>query len=131
MDEIRRAALFRRWAPAGPPQPETRYTARVRSSRKDARGGQPNSPSTTSPSTWRRGAPEADGAVSMTDINPVATIRELGAALRSGATTPTELAKLYLARLDGVGRQLNAVVTLTEERALREARQAEAELAAG
>jgi aspartyl-tRNA(Asn)/glutamyl-tRNA(Gln) amidotransferase subunit A len=45
--------------------------------------------------------------------------------------TPTELAKLYLARLDGVGRQLNAVVTLTEERAMREAQQAEAELAAG
>ncbi|RIK42348.1 MAG: amidase, partial [Chloroflexi bacterium] len=60
-----------------------------------------------------------------------ATVRELGRLLRARETTPTELTRMYLERLDSVGRQLNAVVTLTEERALREARQAEAELAAG
>lgn len=59
------------------------------------------------------------------------TVRELGAALRSGETTPTELARTYMERLDTVGRRLNAVVTITEERALHEAAVAEAELRAG
>ena len=60
-----------------------------------------------------------------------ATIAELGAAIRKGETSPTELTSMYLKRLDTVGRRLNAVVTLTEERALREAALAEAELKAG
>jgi aspartyl-tRNA(Asn)/glutamyl-tRNA(Gln) amidotransferase subunit A len=60
-----------------------------------------------------------------------ATISELAAALRTGETTPTELTRTYLDRLDTTGRRLNAVVTLTEERAMREAQLAEAELAAG
>lgn len=59
------------------------------------------------------------------------TIEELGRLLRAGETTPTELTKIYLERLDTIGRRLNAVVTITEERALREAAQAEAELQAG
>lgn len=59
------------------------------------------------------------------------TIEELGAMLRNGETTPTELARAAMERLDSVGRRLNAVVTITEERALREAQLAEAELAAG
>ncbi len=59
------------------------------------------------------------------------TITELGAALRKQETTPTELTRMYLERLDTVGRRFNAVVTLTEERALREAQLAEAEIAAG
>lgn len=59
------------------------------------------------------------------------TISQLGAALRQRETTPTELTRMYLERLDTVGRSLNAVVTLTEDRALREAQLAEAELTAG
>jgi aspartyl-tRNA(Asn)/glutamyl-tRNA(Gln) amidotransferase subunit A len=59
------------------------------------------------------------------------TISELGHLLRSRETTPTELTRIYLERLDSEGRRYNAVATLTEERALREAAQAEAELAAG
>lgn len=59
------------------------------------------------------------------------TIGELGAMLRSGETTPTELTRMYMERLDTVAREYNAVVTITEERALREAATAEAELAAG
>src|ERR1700692_4521629 len=51
--------------------------------------------------------------------------------LRSGETTPTVLAEACIDRLETVGRRLNAVVTITRERALREARLAEAELAAG
>lgn len=60
-----------------------------------------------------------------------ATIRELGQMLRSGETTPTALAEFFMDRLETVGRRFNAVVTVTRERALRDARLAEAELAAG
>lgn len=60
-----------------------------------------------------------------------ASIRDLGRMIRAGAVTPAALAEEALARLDRDGRRLNAVVTLTGERALREARRAEAELAAG
>lgn len=59
------------------------------------------------------------------------SISQLGAALRKKETTPTELTRMYLERLDTVARSLNAVVMLTEERALREAQLAEVELAAG
>lgn len=59
------------------------------------------------------------------------TIAELGVALRNRETSPTELTRMYLERLDTVGRRLNAVVTLTEERAMREAALAEAELSSG
>ena len=45
--------------------------------------------------------------------------------------TPTELTKLYLARLKTFDPQLHCVVTLTEELALRQARQADDEIAAG
>ena len=60
-----------------------------------------------------------------------ATVAELGRAIRSGAVSPTELALRSLERLDTVGRSLNAVATLTPERALAAARKAEDELAAG
>src|SRR5437868_6221163 len=78
-------------------------------------------------------SPTARRASLMSDAAPdcYRSVRELGAALRRHETTPTELARMYLERLDTVGRRLNAVVTVTEERALREAQQAEAELATG
>ena len=59
------------------------------------------------------------------------SIRELGALLREGSLSPVELTDLYLARLDGIGRAIRAVVTITEDIALREARLAEAELRSG
>ncbi|MBI3977435.1 MAG: amidase [Chloroflexi bacterium] len=60
-----------------------------------------------------------------------ASIRDLARLIRCGETTPTALAEYFLDRLETVGRRLNAVVTITRERALREARLAEEELAAG
>ncbi len=60
-----------------------------------------------------------------------AGVRELGRMLRAGETTPTALAEYFLRRLDSVGRRYNAVATLTPERAMAEAREAERELAAG
>ena len=59
------------------------------------------------------------------------SIAELAAIIRRGGTTPTELARLAMGALSTTGRQLNALVTLTEGRALRQARRAEEELAAG
>jgi aspartyl-tRNA(Asn)/glutamyl-tRNA(Gln) amidotransferase subunit A len=58
-------------------------------------------------------------------------IGELGRMLRAGETTPRELAETALHLLDKRGRALNAVVTLTPERALAEADAAAAQLAAG
>ena len=69
--------------------------------------------------------------MSANDRLSFATIRELGAMLRSGETTPTKLTEHFLSRLESQGRELNAVVTITAERAMREAQLAEAELAAG
>lgn len=60
-----------------------------------------------------------------------ASIRDLARMIRSGETTPTALVDYFTQRLETVGRKLNAVVTITRERALREARLAEAELQAG
>ncbi len=62
---------------------------------------------------------------------PFATVRELGRRLRAGETTPIRLTEMYLERLETIGRRLNAVVTITADRALREARVAEEELKSG
>ena len=59
------------------------------------------------------------------------TIRELGEDLRARRLSPVALAEECLHRLDTVGRKLNAVVTLTPERALEQARRAERELKNG
>lgn len=65
------------------------------------------------------------------DLLAAAPIRTLGAMLRRGEITPTALATHALDLLDTRGRDLNAVVTLTAERAMREAARAGAELSAG
>ncbi|HET7459357.1 MAG TPA: amidase [Gemmatimonadaceae bacterium] len=59
------------------------------------------------------------------------SVRELGEALRARRFSPVELAESYLARLERHGPALGALVTTTRERALREAEQAEREIAAG
>ena len=60
-----------------------------------------------------------------------ASIPELGALLRGGAVTAVELAELFLGRLERFDPTLQAVVTLTRERALATARARDADLAAG
>ena len=59
------------------------------------------------------------------------SLRELGEALRARRFSPVELAESYLARLERHGPALGALVTTTRERAMREAEQAEREIAAG
>src|SRR3989442_7987248 len=56
---------------------------------------------------------------------------ELGSRLRTRQLSPVELAEGYLARIDRLAPKLNAFVTVTRDRALAQARQAEKEIAAG
>jgi Asp-tRNA(Asn)/Glu-tRNA(Gln) amidotransferase A subunit family amidase len=58
-------------------------------------------------------------------------LTHLARLVESRQITPTELTKVYLARLKTYDPQLHCVVNLTEELALRQARQADAEIAAG
>ena len=60
-----------------------------------------------------------------------ATIPELAAHLRARTVTSLALTQMYLARLKRYDPQLHFVITLTEERALAQARKADEEIAAG
>ena len=58
-------------------------------------------------------------------------LRQLGGMIRTGKVSPVQLAETFLHRLETLGPRYNAVVTLTRERAMEQARRAERELAAG
>ena len=58
-------------------------------------------------------------------------LTHLSRLVESRQVTPTALTKLYLGRLKQHDPQLHCVVTLTEELALRQARQADQEIASG
>ncbi len=59
------------------------------------------------------------------------SVSALGDAIRERQISPVELTEGYLERGRTIGGKLNAFVTLTSELALRQARQAEAEISAG
>ena len=59
------------------------------------------------------------------------SIVELGRLLRNKRTTATELAGYFLDRLERIGPRFNAVVTVTRQRALVEAAQADREIGQG
>ncbi len=60
-----------------------------------------------------------------------APLRNLAERLRSRRLSSLALTKAYLERLEKLGPKLGAVVTLTRERALKEAAEADKEIAAG
>ena len=60
-----------------------------------------------------------------------APVADLAASLSLRKITSVELTKMYLARLKRYDSKLHFVITLTEERALKQAAQADAEIAAG
>src|SRR5437773_4247600 len=60
-----------------------------------------------------------------------ASVRDLGNWLRSKRLSPVELTESYLERLEALGPKLGAVVTITRELALEEARAAEKEIRQG
>lgn len=59
------------------------------------------------------------------------SLRELAELVRTKRVSSTMLTKMYLARLKRFDPQLHFVITLTEERALKQATKADAEIAAG
>jgi aspartyl-tRNA(Asn)/glutamyl-tRNA(Gln) amidotransferase subunit A len=59
------------------------------------------------------------------------TIAEAGDKIARKQLSPVELMESYLRRIEAVGSQLDAFITLTADRALDQAHAAEAEIAAG
>ena len=65
-------------------------------------------------------------------MNPVfRPLRELADSVRTRRVSPVFLTETFLDRLERLGPRYNAVVTLTRDRALTEARRAEGEIAVG
>ena len=60
-----------------------------------------------------------------------ASIRELSGLLQSRKVSSVELTETFLGRLERLGPTYNAVVTVTRERALEQARRADSEIEAG
>jgi Asp-tRNA(Asn)/Glu-tRNA(Gln) amidotransferase A subunit family amidase len=60
-----------------------------------------------------------------------ATVRELGELIRTRRVTSLALTQMYLARLKRYDPKLKFVITLTEERAIAQAKAADREIAAG
>lgn len=58
-------------------------------------------------------------------------IRQLGHLIRDKHISPVELAETFLDRLESLGPEYNAVVTVTRDRAMRQARNAEREILSG
>jgi len=59
------------------------------------------------------------------------TVTQLSRLIRTRQVSPAELARLYLSRCRTYDPRLHCVVTLTEELAMKQARQAEEEIAGG
>jgi len=59
------------------------------------------------------------------------TVRELAELVKTRKVTSTDLTKMYLARLKRLDPKLHCVVNLTEDRAIKQAAAADAEIAAG
>jgi Asp-tRNA(Asn)/Glu-tRNA(Gln) amidotransferase A subunit family amidase len=72
---------------------------------------------------------EKEGVAS--EILAFASVRQLGALLRARKVTSAGLTKMYLARLKRYDPTLHFVITLTEERALKQADTADRELHSG
>ncbi len=59
------------------------------------------------------------------------SVRSLGESIRTRKLSPVELTEAYLKRLETIGPKLNAVVTVTRDLALAQAKAAEREIVAG
>jgi len=70
-------------------------------------------------------------SVSNEDQVAFASVRQLSELLRTRKVSSVELTKLYLARLKRYDPTLHFVITLTEDRALKQAAAADAEIVAG
>src|SRR5271163_1098168 len=73
----------------------------------------------------------AAGLAGSSDALAFAGVRELAELVKTRKVSSLELTKMYLARLKRFDPRLHFVITLTEERALKQAAQADSEIAAG
>lgn len=77
-------------------------------------------------------APDVSGlSAGADDALAFATVRELAELVRRRKISSVELTKRYLARLKRYDPRLHFIITLTEERALKQAAEADREIAAG
>ncbi len=67
----------------------------------------------------------------LSETEMFSTVRELGDAIRTRKLSPVELTEAYLTRLETLGPKLGAVITVTRELAMEQAKAAEKEIAAG
>ena len=67
----------------------------------------------------------------MTNSVVFTPLRQLSELMRTRQVSPVELSEIFLRRLEALGPQFNAVVTITSERAMEQARRAEREIASG
>ncbi|MCY4577697.1 MAG: amidase family protein, partial [Chloroflexi bacterium] len=58
-------------------------------------------------------------------------IRDLAELVRTRQVSPVDITETFLGRLETIGPRYNAVVTVTHERAMEQARRAEGEIASG
>jgi Asp-tRNA(Asn)/Glu-tRNA(Gln) amidotransferase A subunit family amidase len=94
----------------------------------DPRIGGAEPRSETGPVSWQ--LPQLDRPGSDEDI-AFLSILEQASLLRSGKLSSVELTRIYFDRIQRYDSVLHAVVTLTEDRAMRQARAADEELSAG
>jgi Asp-tRNA(Asn)/Glu-tRNA(Gln) amidotransferase A subunit family amidase len=78
---------------------------------------------------WSEAA-EISASANVEDL-AFATVRDLAELLRTQKVTSLALTQMYLARLKRYDSKLHFVISLTEERALAQAKSADAEIAAG
>src|SRR6266702_1018045 len=83
---------------------------------------------TAAPDVKVLASPGIDGA---SNELAFASLRELAELVKTRKATSVELTKMYLARLKRYDPQLHFVITLAEERALKQAAAADTEIAAG
>jgi len=76
-------------------------------------------------------APKASFDASATESLAFLSVRELAELMRTKKVASIELTKMYLGRLKRLDPMLHCVITLTEERALKQAAAMDAEVAAG
>ena len=91
----------------------------------------PGMEASTRPRIRRASRPQLDGVPASGSELAFLPLTELGGLLRRREVSSEELTRLYLDRLRTYDPELHCVITLTEERALDQARRADRELAAG
>ncbi len=125
---------------SSPPVSSLGASSRAAFSRAVAPGAASSSPAASRPVVSRptggvKSAGESARQVPDFPANDVevafAPLRNLSAWLQRGDITSTRLCELYLDRLKRYDPVLSCVITLTEERAMRQAARADAELSAG